>query len=139
MDPIFEIRTRLENHICVQLHEQKNYIEAVPIAKGGFPVSLENEGFQFTVTYGGGWHEHLEKAQDALNCFGFGLSERCRLKVHTAGNSEYKWTVEYLYENKWLEDSTTGLLFFPFWRQRETFYLQNQVTTKESGNDWYVT
>ena len=138
MNPIDEIRSRLSGHSLIRLNEQKNFIEAVPNTVEGFSVSLVNEGNQFTVTYDNGWHEHFESAEDALNCFGFGLSEKCRLKIRLAGSLAYKWTVEYSEEDRWFEDSTTGLMFFPFWRRRHTLYRRNQITTRELGDEWKV-
>lgn len=138
MNPIDEIRSRLSGHEHILLNEQKDFIEAVPSTVDGFSVSLANEGIYFTVTYDNGWHERIQSAKDALNCFGFGLSEMCRLKIFLAGSAPSKWTVEYGEGDKWIEDSTTGLFFFPYWRERHTIYRQNRITTRELGDEWKV-
>jgi len=138
MNPINEIRKRLHNHPEVTLGEDRNYICAIPKSDEGFNVSLLNDGMGFTVTYGEGWHDHLVSSVDALNCFGFGLSDRCRLKTTLAGTFAYKWAVEYLEEEEWIEDSTTGLIFFPYWRKKHIFYKQNHIATKKQNEEWYA-
>ena len=77
------------------------------------------------VTFDGGWHEHFEEPEEALECVGFGLSDHCRLKVEMWGNSPQKWRVEYLQDGVWREDSTTSLIFIPFWRRKTVIYRQN--------------
>ena len=72
-----------------------------------------------------GWHEHFDTPEKALACFAFGFSDQCRLKVSYRGKFAYKWTLESLVDGRWVEDSTTGLLFFPFWRAARVEYRQN--------------
>lgn len=71
------------------------------------------------------WHEHFDNKEEALGCFGFAFSENCRLKVCLRGNYPYKWTVESLENGTWTEMSTTGLVFFPFWRRKRVVYKQS--------------
>jgi hypothetical protein len=125
MNPINVIRKQLHDHPGVTLEEDHKFICVKPRNDQGFNVSLQDEGMHFTVTYGEGWHDHFNSAQDALNCFYFGLSNNCRLKTVLAGDFPYKWTVEYNEGNEWLEDSSTNLIFFPFWRTRHHIYQQN--------------
>lgn len=87
----------------------------------GFDVSISEDlivGFD-------GWHEHFDTPEEALECFAFGLSERCRLKVTYRGKFAHKWTMEFFEDGRWIEDSTTGILLFPFWRAPRIEYLQN--------------
>ena len=73
-----------------------------------------------------GWHEHFDTEEEALNCFEFGLSGNCRLKVVYRGSFAHRWTLESKTDSGWREDSTTGLLVFPFWRRRRAVYLTNR-------------
>lgn len=98
----------------------------------GFSVFLESKDGTFTVGFDG-WHEHFDSESDALNCFAFGLIGKCRLKVCRRGKSEYRWTLEYPSSQGWEEDSTTGLLFYPFWRRPEVIYRQNPVIDLEAS------
>ena len=62
-----------------------------------------------------------------LDCFAFGLSSSCRLAVIYRGDMPVKWTVESLEDGRWTADSTTGLLFQPFWRPARLVHLQNSL------------
>lgn len=87
----------------------------------GFDVSISED---LIVGYDG-WHERFETPEKALECFAFGFSGRCRVKVTYRGKSAYRWTLESLEDGQWVEDSTTGMLFFPFWRSERVEYRQN--------------
>jgi hypothetical protein len=114
-------------------HADLRYTEAdgtivvhAPVA-GGFDVSISEElvvGFD-------GWHEHFETPEEALECFAFGFSDQCRLKVTYRGRFACKWTLESLEDGRWVEDSTTGLVFFPFWRAARVEYRQNGLLKDE--------
>ncbi|MFP5492872.1 MAG: hypothetical protein ACLGG0_15320, partial [Bacteriovoracia bacterium] len=79
------------------------------------------------VYFDDGWHESFEEADEALSCFLFGLSEDCRLKITSRGNSRHKWEVQFLKSENWETDSETGLLLFPFWKKARVSYLQNKL------------
>ncbi|MGH7176480.1 MAG: hypothetical protein ACREJC_03780 [Tepidisphaeraceae bacterium] len=87
----------------------------------GFDVSITQD----LIVACDGWHEHFETEEKALACFALGLSDRCRLKVTFRGNFAHKWTFESLKDGQWAGDSTTALLYFPFWRARRIEYRQN--------------
>lgn len=74
-----------------------------------------------------GWHEEFDDTEEALNVFALGLSNECRLRECRRGSFAYKWTVEYLENGEWIEQSTTGLLLFPFWMKKSVRYLQNDL------------
>ena len=74
-----------------------------------------------------GWHEEFSNADTALECFVFGLSTACRLRVFRRGGMDYKWQVLHHVDGRWIADSETGLLWFPFWRKREERELQNEL------------
>ena len=126
MDPIAEIRARLMKYPNARAQEGPNSITVLPMDDRGFSVSLHAAGSEFVVSFAG-WHEHFSSAEEALNCFAFGLSEECRLKVRKRGDFAYRWTVESQQNGAWVEDSTTGFIFFPFWRRQEVAYLQNRL------------
>ena len=134
MEPLAEIRTRLKKYPQARFEERSRSITVVPTESSGFPVSLEVTGGEYVVFFAG-WHEHFSSPQEALNCFGFGLSESCRLKVHKRGDFAHRWTVESQQNGTWVEDSTTGLLFFPFWRREAVVYLQNRLLPANNALD----
>jgi len=126
-NPLEEIRERLREHPQLRVTDDGNSITVHPASNKGFEVwfSLDDEGY--TVGYDG-WHEHFEKTDvdSALGCFGFGLSEKCRLKVIQRSGKPHRWTVEAFEKGGWVAYSTTGLLLVPFWRKKEVRYLSNK-------------
>lgn len=96
---------------------------------GSFTVSIQSDGDDFIV-YFDRWHEHFHDLNTALNCFAFGLSHECRLKVTLRGNMECAWTVQSQEEGAWTDDSTTGLLLVPFWSEKRIEFRQNKLLLK---------
>ena len=101
-------------------------IRYVPPDASGFEAVLSHGDDEFIVSFAG-WHEHFDSADEALRCFMFGLSRRCRLRVLSRGSFDYRWFVQARREDGWVDDSETGLLLFPFWLRRRERYLQNDV------------
>ncbi len=97
-----------------------------------FDVSIHAQGEQFLVGFDG-WHEHFDAKSDALNCFAFGLSQECRLKVVKRGKMECSWTVQAFKDDAWFDDTTTGLIFIPFWRTAQIEYRHNVIIKKNDG------
>lgn len=125
MSAIQEIQEKLNKYPGLGFELESNSISVLP--ENGFTVWLTENESSYTVGYDG-WHEDFDSKEEALNCFAFGLSSECRLKIHKFGDSPYKWVVQYREAGEWLDDSTTGLVFVPFWRSRNIEYLQNAVT-----------
>ena len=125
MNPVEIIIEKLKQYPMTRFEAASDRISILP-EKDGFSVSLLCTSNGFTVSYEG-WHEHFKHADDALNCFAFGLSDSCRLKITSRGGHDYKWTVEVIEDAEWKEDWTTGLLFFKFWRRPQIRYLQNKL------------
>lgn len=98
-----------------------------PKNENGFPVTLtDNENGNFTVALDF-WHEEFDDENEALNCFAFGLSKDCRLRLTKKGNRPIKWTVESYENGNWKEYSTTGLFSLSFWKKAEYKFLQNDL------------
>ena len=126
MNAIEQIRTKLQKYPDAKYEADANYIRVLPTCENGFRVELIAAKNDYTV-YFNGWHETFADEKEALNCFAFGLSKECRLKEHRRLGVAYKWSVEYRDAGKWVEDSTTGLLVYPFWGKLEVRYLQNDL------------
>jgi len=132
MNLIDDIKTRLSRYPHIRYESDASSITVFPHSPDGFAVTLVvNDGNLYTISFEG-WHEDFE-GEEALNVFAFGLSYECRLKEYRRGNFAYKWTVEYLDdEGQWQEESTTGLLLFPFWKRSTVRYLQNNLLPRET-------
>jgi hypothetical protein len=126
MTAVETIRAKLKRYPQLRYEQTPDSITIFSESNEGFQVSLFQDGSRFVVAFDG-WHEHFESESEALNCFVFGLSEECRVRVTSRGSFDYRWTVQYLLNGSWHDDSETGLLLFPFWRRRHERYLQNRV------------
>jgi hypothetical protein len=133
MSLIEEVETKLQKYPRAKYERDGESIRVLPLSDGGFSVWLIERAHDYAVHFEG-WHEEFEDEDEALDCFAFGLSSDCRLRECGRGGVAYKWTVESLEEGRWISGSTTGLLFFPFWKRREVRYLQNSLLREESAD-----
>ncbi len=117
MSAIEVIREKLKKYPQLNYQIEDNTITVEPVSLGGFAVCLIENNPGFTVGFDG-WHEEFESQDEALNCFAFGLSEKCRLKVIKRGNMPTSWTVQSWNGSDWNNESTTGMIFIPFWRKK---------------------
>jgi hypothetical protein len=131
MGAIDRIQEKLSRYPGVEMRKSSHSIEVLPPSTDGFAVSLSIGGDGRMVVQFAGWHEDFEEEDDALNCFAFGLSDACRLKVESRGSVDYRWTLESRHGDQWREDSATGLLAMPFWRRKRVRYLQNSLITSD--------
>jgi|SaaInl5LU_22_DNA_1037371.scaffolds.fasta_scaffold33745_2 hypothetical protein len=124
---IGEIINRLKKYPEAEYELNAESITVNPKNDNGFPVTLTDNGNgNFTVAFDF-WHEEFDNENDALNCFAFGLSKVCRLRLTKKGNRPIKWTVESYENGNWKEDSTTGLFSLSFWKKVEYEFLQNDL------------
>ena len=128
MHPINEIKHKLEKYSELTVVTDKYSITVKNESLNGFDVSFYDDKFEYTVCFDG-WHEHFEKNDyvNAINCFAFGLSDKCRIKVLSRGGVDYKWVVQSYENGKWINDSVTGLLWYKFWHKIEIRFLQNAI------------
>lgn len=126
MDVLNEACKFLKGHPALFYKESLNGVYVDAPDSGGFAVSL-TVADGYTVAYDG-WHEHFDDPYDALECFQFAFSPQCRLRVALRGHTEYRWSMEYQTPNGWEVESTTGLLFFPFWHRPRVTYRHNHLT-----------
>ena len=125
-DPIAEIRKRFEKYPDARTEEGKGSIRFLPSSPDGFVVGFYMERGSYTVAFEG-WHEHFRAVDEAFNCFAFGLSDVCRLKIVSRGGKAHLWIVEQLRDGTWVPDGETGLLLFQFWRSPSVAYRQNAL------------
>jgi hypothetical protein len=123
---ILAIKEKLRKYPEAGFQIDDDEIQVLPTDAEGFTVSMEAHESEFTVGFNG-WHEEFTDEETAMDCFALGLSEDCRLKEWSRGGTIFKWTMEYILDGKWVEDSTTGLLITPFWKKAEIRILQNKL------------
>jgi hypothetical protein len=124
MDTLEEVKSSLAAQEQFKWRIDGNWITVEPSSPDGFSVWITGNGHQWTVGFDG-WHQHFDSEFEAVDCFLWGLSGKCRLTVSLRGKFPYKWTAEYEEGGEWRSLGTTALLVFPFWRKKTTEYLQN--------------
>lgn len=120
------LKAKLTEYPDIHYTEGTGYIEVPPKDDSGFEVGLRAEGDGFRVNFDG-WHEEFDSAEEAVSCFGFGLSDRCRLRVTYRGSFPTRWAAESLEDGQWVQFGVTALLVFPFWRRKHLVYKQNHA------------
>jgi hypothetical protein len=142
MNVIEEIKLRLQKYPYVKYDISPNEVRIYPTSETGFTVSLIERAGHYTVNFNS-WHEEYLDADAALNCFAFGLSDRCRLRVTYRGQFPQEWLVEEKDEDNewypcdWIGCNTTGMFFLQFWLKKSYKYLQNDLikTDESAGNN----
>ncbi len=105
-----------------------------PANREGFTVSLEILGErEFRVQYDG-WHHRFSRAEDAYDCFSFGLSDSCRLRVTKRGDTPVAWQIEKKEYGLWVPGRRIARRVVPFWRALQVVHLQNLVFTGSRGS-----
>ena len=112
--PLDAIREKLRRYPQLSVADDGDRIMVAAQTADGFDVSFDAGGDEYTV--------HIA----------FGLSDAARLKVHSRGGRDYCWTLEAFEDGEWRTDSTTGQLFFRFWRRKAVRYLSNAVIVADT-------
>jgi hypothetical protein len=86
----------------------------------------------FVVSYDG-WSQTFHRAEDAYDCFEFGLSDSCRLRVTLRGETATAWQIEKREYGLWVPGRVIQRRLVPFWRRRRIQLRQNRVF--QSGAD----
>ena len=95
----------------------------------GFEVSLNVAGpRRFLVRYDN-WHQVFDRAEDAYDCFEYGLSDSCRLRVTYRGTTPVECCIERRQYGLWVPGRAIARRLSPFWRSRRIVHRQNRVFT----------
>jgi hypothetical protein len=121
-----EVRDKLKKYPDAKFESDDCSITVLPNSPDGFRVAFMDCAPEYIVSLGG-WHDHFDNTEDALDIFSTGLTSHSRLSVSSRGATEYRWTLELLSGGGWVPFSTDGLLFFPFWRQHVRSIQQNDI------------
>jgi hypothetical protein len=95
----------------------------------GFDVSLRVvEPRKFVVSYEG-WFEMFARAEDAYDCFEYGLSDSSRLRITFRGATAVAWQIERRDYGVWMGGRVVRRRLVPFWRRARIERRQNRVFT----------
>lgn len=125
MSAIETLKSKLLRRHSIHYEVVDNILSVGPESPEGFVVRLEDLNREYLVGFGN-WSELFQNEAEAVDWFGFGLSDRCQLKVHFCGACEHRWVVQRLADGAWRDVSRTGSFFFPFWRPRSERIFQNR-------------
>ncbi len=123
---LLKVKEKLEELHEVSYRVEGNIITVFPKNNYGFEVSfvaLENKYY----VYYNSWHQEFRNEEDAISCFAFGLTNRCRLKINSRGKRDYKWVLEYEDRGEWKEYSKTMGFDIQFWKKTDVRYLTNNI------------
>jgi hypothetical protein len=123
---ISHIKEKLQKYPHVTYTTTEGHLEIPAQSPTGFRVWIHERADGCSVGFDG-WHEEFTDADEAVNCFAFGLSTACRLRVFSLGSADYKWQVLHKVDGQWVADSETSLFVFPFWRGSVQRDLQNDI------------
>ena len=133
---INEILSRLDGQPGLPVVRVDNSLSIEPENSSGFRVELRDYSTKFLV-YLDGWHtDQFNTYEDAAKCFLFGLTAAARLLVKQRGRWRYWWNFETFADGVWAGIEITVLLFFPFWRRKKVYYLQNDWIDIEKLKPW---
>ncbi|HEX7087343.1 MAG TPA: hypothetical protein VF198_13335 [Vicinamibacterales bacterium] len=135
MHVIERARRRLSAFPEVRFDATSRRIVVPAAGPENFTVSLEVAGDrEFHVRYDG-WHHGFSRAEDAYDCFEFGLSDSCRLRVTLRGETETAWQIEKREYGMWVPGRRIARRWVPFWRRARTVWRQNRIFTTASRPD----
>jgi len=120
------IKEKLQKYPQITYTSTEDYLEIPAQSPTGFRVWIQERLGGCTVGFEG-WHEEFTDEEEALNCFAFGLSPDCRLKVFRCGGIDYKWQVLHKVDDRWAVDSETGIFVFMFWLHKWQREFQNDI------------
>jgi hypothetical protein len=123
---ISRIKDKLQKYPHITYTSTEGHLEIPAQSPTGFCVRIHERADGYTVGFDG-WHEEFTDADEALNCFAFGLSSACRLRIFSHCGADYKWQVLHKVDGQWVVDSETGLFVFPFWQESVQRDLQNDI------------
>ena len=125
-----EVFAELENKLTdqTQLIWQRSGLSIRIEAAGanGFSITLSKDHDGWVVALGdAGFHEHFDESDDPLNFIAWCYSGESRLREIRYGSVVRRTVLEYFENDEWLTYSTTGEIFFPFWKKASENILQN--------------
>jgi hypothetical protein len=99
-----------------------------PAEKDGFSVGVAEADDGWVISFGeNGTHDHVTEETDLFEIVTFALSDSARLREIWRGTFWQRGILETRTPHGWERVTETGLLFFPFWRSKQTAIRQNYV------------
>ena len=127
------IEDKLGQYPQVKFKKSPMRFSVLPLNAEGFEVWASDDGTEVTVGFAG-WRQHFKTdRRQAYECFLWGLTDHCRLKVFSKGDRDYKWDAEFRRTEDWKGMGTVSdfsEILFHFWKPTHFRYLQNNIITE---------
>ncbi len=121
-----------EDHCVLEMPKQ---------AEDGFDLTVEVYPSQITV-FAEGAHEHLDSGGDVRGTVGNALglirdllSPSMGVREQRAAGTPYKWHIENLEQGAWNIESSTALMFWPYFGKRDECIYQNHILPARTPSD----
>jgi hypothetical protein len=116
----------------VPFESSEEEIVVAPASEAGFLVGLRMvHDREYRVRYDA-WERVFDRAEDAYDCFEYGLSDSCRLRITLRGDLPVAWHVEKREYGMWVPGHhPLRRRFIPFWRRARVVYRQNHVFRRD--------
>ena len=126
-DLLGELEAKLVNHNALKWQKTETSLRIEAIDYTGFAVTLYKTDDGWGVALGEhGFHDHFDQADDdPLEFVAWCYSGSSRLREIRYGSVVGRTILEIAIDEEWHKVSTTGLIFFPFWRKPTQRILQN--------------
>jgi hypothetical protein len=127
MGSVIDRARRTLTALGVAFDENTHSITVHAPDSSGFDVTLQVvDARKFVVRYEG-WFETFGRAEDAYDCFEYGLSDSCWLRVTTRGTTPVAWQIEKREYGVWMPGRLVKRRLVPFWRPARVERRQNRV------------
>ncbi len=127
------IENKLVQFPKVKFQKIPNGISVSALTPEGFDIWVSDDGTKVTVGYAG-WYQHFpDDRRQAYECFLWGLTDHCRLKVFSKGDRDYKWAAEFRRGQDWKGMGVVtdfGEILFHFWKTTHIRFLQNTTISE---------
>jgi hypothetical protein len=127
------LETRIARHSVLKWQKTATSLRIEAINTTGFTVTLWKTDDGWGVALGDhGFHEHFDEPDDdPLEFIAWCYSGLSRLREIRYGTVVGRTVLERLEGDEYHVVSTTGLIFFPFWRKRSESLLQNPILLQQ--------
>src|SRR5689334_6002181 len=92
---------RFSQHPGIKFTLEKDSLRVLPNSPNGYEAVIKQHSAEWHTVWFDAWHEQFHDYPSARDCFLFGLSDRCRLKVFRKGRTPFRWILEHRNDAEW--------------------------------------
>ncbi|HSR18378.1 MAG TPA: hypothetical protein VLM39_09850 [Ignavibacteriaceae bacterium] len=127
------------NNLKYEWRENNTEILFQKISSQGFDIIIRYDENNIYLETDTGYHDYFkvnnnfkEVLIDVMGIIRDLLTRNMRIKEYLSNNRSYKWTLQCFRENKWKDESSTGLIFWNYFgKKSEKIYFNNSLPIRE--------